>query len=192
MFKSKSEKDMEQRMIVKKTIRNFNKHILELEDQKNKYLEVAKKAKADGLEAQANLALSGLNMALMQQRKAKEMLLNFELASQMKDLTKVTAIFLDGMSMLSKEMGKTTKGMNFSKVQKEFEVAINGVTESSEQLELLMDSTSDSYSMVANNDSAIKSSELDKFLEAQLDDSEISIDAEIEASLSALKESMKE
>ena len=192
MFKSKSQKDMEQRMIVKKTIKNFNKHILELEDQKNKYLEVAKKAKADGLDAQANLALSGLNMALMQQRKAKEMLLNFELASQMKDLTKVTAIFLDGMSMLSKEMGKTTKGMNFSRVQKEFDVAIKGVTESSEQLEMLMDSTSDSYSMVADNESAIKNSELDKFLDAQTDDSNIALDAEIEASLCALKESLKE
>ena len=103
-FKSKQEKEMEQRMIIKKTINQFNKHIRELEDQKGKYLEAAKRAKQEGLDAQYNLALSGLKMAMMQQKKAKEMQLNFELASQMKDLTKVTSLFLDGMSMLSVEI----------------------------------------------------------------------------------------
>ena len=191
-FKSKQEKEMEQRMIIKKTINQFNKHIRELEDQKSKYLEAAKRAKQEGLDAQYSLALSGLKMAMMQQKKAKEMQLNFELASQMKDLTKVTSLFLDGMSMLSVEMSKTTKDMNFLKVQKEFESAITGVEMASSQLEILMDTTNDSYSSVANQGSTIDDKELESYLAAQEDHEDEQFDMDIEKSLAALKQSIKE
>ncbi len=191
-FKSKQEKEMEQRMIIKRTIKQFNKHIKELDDQKDKYLAAAKRAKQEGLDAQYNLALSGLKMAMMQQKKAKEMQLNFELASQMKDLTKVTSMFLDGMSMLSKEMSKTTKEMDFVNVQKEFENAIMGVEQASDQLEILMDTTSDSYSSVASQGSSIDDKELEKFLEAQESEEDAQFDIEIEKSLAELKQSIKE
>ena len=191
-FKSKQEKEMEQRMIIKKTINQFNKDIRELEDQKGKYLEAAKRAKQEGLDAQYNLALSGLKMAMMQQKKAKEMQLNFELASQMKDLTKVTSLFLDGMSMLSVEMSKTTKDMNFVKVQKEFESAITGVEMASAQLEILMDTTNDSYSSVANQGASIDDKEVEKYLAAQEDEEDAQFDMDIEKSLADLKQSIKE
>ena len=96
LFKSKQEKDIEKRLLIKKTIANMNKYINQLEEQKKKYIESAKKAKQIGSETQYNLSVSGLKTAVAQQKRAQEMLLNFELTSQMKDLTAMTGSFLDG------------------------------------------------------------------------------------------------
>jgi len=195
-FKSKKEKEMqkqmEQRMIIKKTINQFNKHIRDLEDQKKKYLESANLAKKEGLNTQYNLALSGLKMAITQQKKAKEMMLNFELASQMKDLTKVTSLFLDGMSMLSTEMARTTKEMDFVKVQSEFETAIMGMEQATDQLDMLMETTNDSYSNVAARDNNIDDTELQEYLAAQTGDDMSNFDNEIEKSLQQLSAGIKE
>lgn len=105
IFKSRQEKEIEKKMLVKRTINTMNKQINALEEQKKVFVEKAKTAKKNGLEAQYNLALTGYKMTLLQQKRAQEMLLNFEITSQMKDMTMMTKEFLGGMSVLSKEMG---------------------------------------------------------------------------------------
>ena len=45
LFKSKQEKEIEKKMLVKKTINQMNKHIATLEGQKKVYLDAAKRAK---------------------------------------------------------------------------------------------------------------------------------------------------
>ena len=140
LFKSKAEKEFEKKMVVKKTINSMNKQISTLEEQKNIFVEKAKEAKKKGLEAQYNLALSGYRMTYAQQKKAQEMLLNFEITSQMKDMTMMTSEFLKGMSLLSREMSKLADSKQFSKVQKEFEIAMNSVEEQSSQMEVFLES----------------------------------------------------
>ena len=108
LFKSKQEKEIEENMLVKKTINQMNKHIAILEGQKKVYLDAAKRAKQQGLKAQYDLAITGLKMTLAQQKRAQEMLLNFEITSQLKDMTQMTHDFLGGLSVLSKEMTKLT------------------------------------------------------------------------------------
>ena len=83
LFKSKQEKEIEKKMLVKRTINTMNKQINALEEQKKVFVEKAKTAKKNGLEAQYNLALTGYKMTLLQQKRAQEMLLNFEITSQM-------------------------------------------------------------------------------------------------------------
>ena len=78
LFKSKQQKEMEQRMLIRKTMQKIQKYIQNLENQKVKYIEWAKTAKQKGIDSQYNLAVSGLKTAVAQQKKAEEILLNFE------------------------------------------------------------------------------------------------------------------
>ena len=105
---SVSKKEIQKKMLIKQTINSMNKQIQKLEEQKKSYIEAGKQAKQQGLSAQYNLALSGLRMTIAQQRRVYEMKLNFEITSQMKDMSKMTVEFLDGMSSLSKDMMKLT------------------------------------------------------------------------------------
>ena len=85
-----TKKEIEKKVLIKKTINEMNKQIQKLEEQKNAYIESGKQAKQRGLTAQYNLALAGLKMTITQQRRVYEMKLNFEITSQMKDMSAKT------------------------------------------------------------------------------------------------------
>lgn len=142
-----SKKEIEKRMIIKQTINAMNKQIQKLEEQKKVYIEAGKQAKQKGLISQYNLALSGLKMTIVQQRRVLEMKLNFEITSQMKDMSQMTFEFLKGMGSLSKDMMKLTKEKDFLKVQKQFTEAMTSVEVQTERMEDFMDET---QSMFAN------------------------------------------
>lgn len=122
-----SKKEIKKKMLIKQTINNMNKQIQKLEAQKQVYIDAGKQAKQKGLTAQYNLALAGLKTTIMQQKRVYEMKLNFEITSQMKDMSAMTADFLQGMGSLSKDMMKLTKEKDFLKVEKQFNEAMVSV-----------------------------------------------------------------
>ncbi len=185
-----SKKEVEKRMLIKRTISEMDKQIQKLEKQKQAYIEAGKQAKQRGLAAQYNLALSGLKMTITQQRRVYEMKLNFEITSQMKDMTQMTADFLAGMGALSKDMMKLSKESDFKKVQRQFEEAMMGVEVQAEQMEEFMDETESSFS-AHTSESAEDNAEIETLMtnEASM---EGSTESEIEKELEALKKKMAE
>ena len=141
-----TKKEIQKRMLIKKTLTLMNKQIEKLEQQREQYINAAREAKQLGLTAQYDMALGGLRMTLLQQKRVYEMKLNFEITSQMKDMSQMTADFLNGMGVLSKEMMHLTKVKDFSKVKKQFEEAMVGAEVQMDQLERFMESTETSFS----------------------------------------------
>ena len=94
-------------------------------------------------------------MTIAYQRKAEEMLLNFEIAYQMKDLGAMTAQFFKGISVLSKEMQDIANSNNFLKVQKAFEKAMVGMETQSMNLEVFLDTSQDAFEGVSNEANGI-------------------------------------
>ncbi|MBO7219158.1 MAG: hypothetical protein J6V40_04195 [Clostridia bacterium] len=188
LFKSKAEKEFEKKMVVKKTINSMNKQISTLEEQKNIFVEKAKEAKKKGLEAQYNLALSGYRMTYAQQKKAQEMLLNFEITSQMKDMTMMTSEFLKGMSLLSREMSKLADSKQFSKVQKEFEIAMNSVEEQSSQMEVFLESAETTFDAAASSEKQnISDEDFEKMIDEESAQDIGGTDAELDRQMEELK-----
>ncbi len=155
LFKSKQEKNLEQKLAIKKTLNNLNKQIEELEKKKKTAIEKARVARENGLTAEYNLALSLYRASVSQQKRAREMLLNFEITNQMKDMASLTKEFLKGLSILSREMVKLTNNKDFLKVQQQFEKAITGVETQSKQLDTMMDTSEQKFTEVTNNEEAI-------------------------------------
>ncbi len=185
-----TKKEIEKRMLIKRTVSEMEKQIQKLEKQKEAYIEMGKQAKQRGLTAQYNLALSGLRMTIAQQRRVYEMKLNFEITSQMKDMTKMTSDFLAGMGSLSKDMMKLTKETDFKKVQQQFEEAMMGVAVQAEQMEEFMEETESSFSTHSASSEA-DNAELEALMtnEASM---EGSTESDIEKELDALKKKMSE
>ena len=183
-----NKKEIEKRMLIKRTITAMEKQIQKLEEQKKVYIEAGKQAKQKGLTAQYNLALAGLRMTITQQRRVYEMKLNFEITSQMKDMSKMTSEFLAGMGSLSQDMMKLTKEKDFMKVQKQFTEAMMGVEMQTERMEAFMDETESLFSS-SNSGSAEDNKELESLItnEASIDGS---TESEIEKELEALKKKM--
>lgn len=155
LFKSKQEKNLEQKLAIKKTLNNLNKQIEELEKKKKTAIEKARVARENGLTVEYNLALSLYRASVSQQKRAREMLLNFEITNQMKDMASLTKEFLKGLSILSREMVNLTNNKDFLKVQQQFEKAITGVETQSKQLDTMMDTSEQKFTEVTNNEEAI-------------------------------------
>jgi len=184
MFKGNrnSKKEFEKKMLIKKTLNEMNKQIQKLEEQKQVYINAGKLAKEKGLTKQFNLAMAGYKMTRDQQTKVYEMKLNFELTSQMKDMSQMTASFLSGMSSLSRDMAKLTREKDFLQVGKDFSSAMEAVEMQTERLEDFMDNTSSSFSSNTIS-SAEDNKEIEKIFESEAAIGEMSnddIDDELE------------
>lgn len=183
-----TQKEIKKRMLVKQTINAMNKQIQKLEEQKKAYIDAGKQAKQKGLTSQYNLALAGLRMTIMQQRRVYEMKLNFEITSQMKDMSAMTADFLKGMGALSSDMMKLTKEKDFLKIQKQFIAAMTGVEMQTEQIESFMDETESMFTSTFSG-SAEDSKELDGLMENEATTDNLT-ESLIEKELEELKKKM--
>ncbi len=186
LFKSKQRKEIEKKMLVKRTINSMNKQINRLEEQKQVFIDAAKRAKEKNLEPQFNLALSGYRMTVQQQKRAQEMLLNFEITAQMRDVTMMTTEFLRSMSVISKEMSKLADAKEFEKIQAQFEEAITAVETQTEQIDSFMELSQESFNQAgkAKDGKDITADDFEKYINEQASKDNLSsedIDKEIEA-----------
>ena len=191
LFKSKAEKDMEKRALVRKTIRSIEKYVAQLQDQKNQAIRSAQEARQQGSKQMYNLALSAIKTAMAQEKKAREMLLNFQLASQMRDLSAMTAGFLDGMSVLSKEMKEITGDMNFAKVQKQFAQAMQGVEETTDNIDAMLDNTDMAFGAISSAMGDIPDSELEALIGGMEDNANTS-DTDIDTKVAEIEKQLKD
>lgn len=185
LFKSKQRKEIEKKMLVKKTINSMNKQINRLEEQKQVFIDAAKRAKEKNLEPQFNLALSGYRMTVQQQKRAQEMLLNFEITAQMRDVTMMTTEFLRSLSVISKEMSKLADAKEFEKIQAQFEEAITAVETQTEQIDSFMELSQESFNQAgkAKDGKDITADDFEKYINEQASKDTLSsadIDKEIE------------
>lgn len=183
--KSKQQKEIEKKMLVKRTINSMNKQINRLEEQKQVFIDAAKRAKQKDLDAQFKLALSGYKMTVQQQKRAQEMLLNFEITAQMKDVTMMTSEFLRGMSEVSREMTKLADAKEFAKIQAQFEEAMLAVETQTDQMDNFMEMSQETFYNAGKDKSGKQMSdeELEKFIMEQASQDELSsenIDKELE------------
>ncbi len=183
LFKSKEEKQIEAKMKVKQTINKFNKQIAKFEEQKKVYLDAAKRAKKLGLGDEVRLAITGYLLTSNQQKRAQKMLLNFEIAAQMKDMEVMNAEFLKSLGDVSKDMIKLTNNKDFAKVQAQFEKAMALSQTRAEQMDMYLESSQTEFAAQTGDASSISDDEIDSLvteLASQDEINESTIDAQLE------------
>ena len=145
LFKTKAEKEFDKKMAIKKTINEMNKQIEKLEKSEQYFLDVAKKAKEQNLPSQLTLAINALKSTIAQKKKVQEMLLNFQIMTQTKDMLLTTSEFLKGMGSLSKDMAKLCNDKEFAKVSVQFEQAMMATEAQTERVESFLENSKDSF-----------------------------------------------
>ena len=153
-------------MLIKQTINAMNKQIQKLEEQKQLYIDAGKQAKEKGLDAQYNLALSGLRMTIAQQKRVYEMKLNFEITSQMKDMTAMTNEFLGAIQVISKDIANTTTA-DMSKLTSELRMAMDKVSEQTENLGEMLEESQDSVGDFTATSNIVSDDEINALIYGQ-------------------------
>ncbi len=140
-----SNKQIKHKMLINSTIKEMEKQIAKLEENKKKFIEMGREAFSKGLTSQGEAAINAIKMTIAQLRRVQEMKLNFEITAQMKDVSAMTVDFLKGMSTLSKDMCKLTSEKQFKEVEKQFAKAMTGAKEQSEHMDEFMQNTKTTF-----------------------------------------------
>ncbi len=149
IIKNKQQKEFDKKLALNRTISQMNKQLQKLEARKKEFIEKAKEAKIHGLKNELTLSLSALKSAHTQEKKIREMKINFEVMVSLKDMLQTTSEFLDGMSSLSKDMVKLTDDKQFAQVSKQFAMAMASTEKQQERMEIFLEDSKDSFSNVS-------------------------------------------
>ncbi len=185
--KKKRQKELRKKILFNKTLSNMRKYVNNLENQKNHYIDMAKQAHLNGSNEQYSLAVSGLKMAVAYQRKAKEMLLNFELTMQLRDLSQVTGEFLTGMVKLSGDMSKIISKQDYAKVSESFENAMGKVEEQNMQMENFLDTTEVNFTNIAADPSNVSDEEINSLIDFEAKEEVKGKDKEIDTKIEEIE-----
>lgn len=194
MFKSKQQKEFEKKMAIKKTINEMNKQIAKLEESEKNFIEIAKKAKAQGLDSQLYIAINALKSTMAQKKKVQEMLLNFQIMTQTKDMLLTTSEFLKGMGDLSKDMSKLCNDKEFNKVAKSFQEAMYATEQQTERLDMFLDESKDSFANLSTieNKDTVKDDDINSLLDNEISTSIQGDDDELAKLDELLKKKLEE
>ena len=185
-------KEMQKKVVFNKTLSNMRKYVNNLENQKEYYIKLAKEAHLNGSKEQYALSINGLKMALAYQKKAKEMLLNFELTMQLRDLSQVTGEFLGGMVTLSKDMSRIISKQDYAKVSESFEKAMGKVEEQNIQMESFLDTTEVSFENIAADPSNVSDKEITELIDFEASEEVKEKDNEIDSKIDEIEKILSE
>ena len=172
---------------VRRTIAEIEQTIKKLEVMKSEYMKKAVEAKARGETASYNLAKSGINATLTQEKRAKEMLLNIKITAELQKMGETNADFLSGMSVIAKSIAKINKKSDFVKLQKEIEKALSGMEEAQAGLDGFLLNTDAAFASISSAQGALSDSELDSLIDGKVSEKQLLMDEQIEKLLDKVK-----
>lgn len=166
---------------VMRTISKIEQTIAKLERMKDEYMQKAVDARSRGETASYNLAKSGINATLTQEKRAKEMLLNIRITAELQKMGDTNADFLKGMSTIAKRISKINRQSDFVKLQKEINKALSGMEEAQAGLDGFLQNSDAAFAAIATAPGALSDEKLDEYISGKVSEKELMFDSEIDA-----------
>lgn len=192
MRKSKEEKLIEQRMAINATMDKMQSFIAQLEPKKQLFIDKARQAQKSGLVSQEKSAKAALKQVMSQQRLAEKMLVNFEIMTNMRDLTEMSGEFLKGLVVMCKQMAGLTAKMDFAKSEKELNKAMIEAQVQTEKMNEFLDKMTVTIDSGFEEAGGIGDEEIDAIVGVDEDRQQQSLDEEIDLKLAELDKKLKQ
>lgn len=163
LFKSKEEKERERNMAIKKSMRDLEKHIVELEKGEKVFAEAVRVAQEQNLPQQIEKARQGLKESITEKKRTYMMLLDAKMMVQRRDMMARQKTFLGAVKTITKSIFESMKGVNVSKIAAGFDEAIEGAMAQTEEFDSMIDQTLSSGDF-SSNSYEVSDDEIDKIL----------------------------
>ena len=192
MRKSKEEKLVAQRMAINATMDKMQSFVAQLEPKKQLFIDKARQAQKSGLVAQEKSARAALKQVMSQQRLAEKMLVNFEIMTNMRDLTEMSGDFLKGLVVMGKQMAGLTAKMDFVKSEKELNKAMIEAQVQTEKMNEFLDRMTVTIDSGFEEAGGIADEEIDAVIGVDETREQRSLDEEIDLKLAELNKKLKQ
>ena len=162
-FKSKAEKDFENKQKIRQQISDFEKRILKLEEQLQKHAESARIAIKENLPEQINLTKSALIKTIQERKMTISMKINFEVFSQLKDQAEANKQFLKSIKLLGEQMEAATS-IDAQKIFDKFDMEVDKANDMINEIQSQMKSQETKYNKQETTDIKVTESEIENLI----------------------------
>ena len=176
---ARKEKEIQDKINVKKTLSSMKNQLLKLEKLKQSYIEKAKNASLIGDSQGYKLAKSGLKICLSKQKTMESMVSNFEILMQLKDCNKIFGSFAEGMNIISEQLSNATQNGDIIKAQMAYEKALANNESQSQAIDAFLATAYESITNIEGVETDVSDEEIDSLITNGVIDAENDIDTEI-------------
>ena len=132
--KAAFEKEYKEKILFNQTVNTLKKAMKKYEEQVDIFIRLAREAKTRGLNSQYNMAKNGLKIVIDSRNRVSAMYMSLTVSNQIKQVTKDTKVFVNGMSSIAKQLSEINSELDFSELQMEYGQAMAQITLAEEKL----------------------------------------------------------
>ncbi|MCZ6691513.1 MAG: hypothetical protein O7H41_18135 [Planctomycetota bacterium] len=192
LFKSKAERKMERDLEIRKGINHIKRQIRDLDRNEKDYITKAKRARKMGANDQFSFLRKTLKKTASQKILLERQLLNIETAYQIKNQAEAHAQFAKSMNAVSHSIAETFGATDLAATQRDFEQALMKAESMEQQMEIFLDSVSETMGMDPTSSADLVSDEdIDRMVDAEIVHEEGEpLDAEISDGLKEIEKEL--
>ena len=192
IFKSKAEKEFEQKQKLRQQTRDFERRISKLEDQVKKHIESAREAIRENLPEQVALTKTALTRTIQERKMTIRMKINFEVFNQLKDQAEANKQFLKSIKLLGEQMEAATS-VDAQKIFSKFDMEVEKANDMIEEIQEQLDTQEDKYKKQDMTDIKVTDSEIDNLIFGTVSKPTTKVEEldPLEAKLEALKQKIE-
>ncbi len=180
LFKSKMDKELENKMRVRQTRKKFEKFVTECEQKETALIKKAAEAKKNGLNTEYNQTVLFLKMIIARKEKSKHMLHQLTLQELLRQEAINSKEFNESMVILSKETAKLFKNFDYKKMMREQQRMAIESEKARAQLDMFLEEADSIYEDMQSNEGTVEiDNELQARIDAQLSEVDLSIEEEM-------------
>ncbi len=187
-MKSKQDKLIETKMLVKKTEQNLNNSIAKYDAREKDLISLAAVAKNDGRINDYKQTISYLKMIIVRKEKTKSLLHQFKMLELFRDDAELSKEYINSMRILSKETSKIYGASTIKQTSKEFRKMMANIEKNQSLFDYLMNEV-DTSCQALNDESVTVNidEEINQRVNAELEKIQSNLDSDIDKKLNNLK-----
>jgi len=191
LFKSKRQREIERDINIQRSLTLHKQQITKLTQHERQYMEKAQRAKKMGDNANFRQLCRLIAQTTNQRRAIESQLLHFETLIQTRDRAKLFGEFAKGMKAMSLSIRDTFQDFNAEEIMTDLEKTLAQTSHMENAMSMVLDRVSAATELQTGGEDVVSAEDIEKIINGQESTASDSLDKDIEASLKAIEQKLR-
>jgi len=191
LFKSQRQREIERDINIQRSLTLHKQQIGKLTQHERQYVEKAQRAKEMGDNANFRQLCRLIAQTTSQRRAIESQLLHFETLIQTRDRAKLFGEFAKGMKAMSLSIRDTFQDFNAEEIMTDLEKTLAQTSHMENAMSMVLDRVSAATDIQTSGEGAVSAEDIEKIINGQESAVSGSLDKEIESSLKAIEQKLR-
>jgi hypothetical protein len=191
LFKSKRQREIERDINIQRSLSLHKQQVNKLTQHERQYMEKAQRAKKMGDTVNFRQLCKLIAQTTNQRRAIESQLLHFETLIQTRDRAKLFGEFAKGMKAMSLSIRDTFQEFNADEIMRDLDTTLAQTSQMENAMSMVLDRVSAATDIQTGGEDIVSADDIEKIINGQETTVSDSLDKEIEASLKAIEQKLR-